>query len=139
MNRKFSVIKINGFKGILLAVFCIGCLIAGFLIFPGWICMHVWNYIAGFFLQAPIMNIAHGILLWCIIALSVYALNKGELAISFGTTSRISPNEERLREVFSKINEHNARNLSVLKHYKDNDKESAIDNKDQESDDKLIK
>ncbi len=99
--------------------------------------MHVWNYIAGFFIQAPVMNIFHGILLWCIIALSIYALNKGELAISFGTTSRISPNEEKLREMFSKINEHNARNLSVLKKY--NDSDPVIENKDKENDDKLIK
>ena len=137
MNKKFSVIKINGIKGIILAVFCLGCLIAGFLMFPGWVCMHVWNYFAGFFIQAPVMNLVHGVILWCIIALSVYALNKGDLAISFGTAAPISPSEERIREVFKKINEHNAKNISIAQ--KKLDDASKEENISSEHDDKLVK
>ncbi len=137
MNKKFNVIKINGFKGIILAIFCVGCLISGFLIFPGWVCMHIWNYFAGFFMQAPLMSLQHGIMLWCIVALSIYAINKGDFAISFGTAATISPNEERIREVFKKINEHNAKNISIAQKHLD---DAEIEDKQQnEQDDKLLK
>ena len=137
MNKKFNIIRINGFKGLLLALFCVGCLIAGFLIFPGWVCMHVWNYFAGFFAQAPFMNLVHGVLLWCIVALSLYALNNGDFAISLGSASSISPNEESIREVFSKINEKNARNIILAK--KHLEEAAKSDNTESEHDDKLLK
>lgn len=137
MNRKFSVIKINGFKGLVLAIFCVGCLIAGFLIFPGWVCMNIWNYFAGFFMQAPVMSLVHGSLLWCIIALSIYALNKGDIAISFGSASAVQPSEEKLREVFKKINENNLKNIAVLK--KHIDESSLNDKSESDNNDKLLK
>lgn len=140
MNKKFSVIKINGFKGLLLAVFCIGCIIAGFLIFPGWICMHIWNYFAGFFLQAPVMHLVHGILLWCIIALSVYAINRGDLTISFGTASPLPPNEEKIKEVISKINERNAQILPLIKKLEESENITDNDDEKKETDEsKIIK
>lgn len=121
MNKNFHVIKINGFKGLFLALFCLGCLIAGFLIFPGWVCMHIWNYIAGFFVQLPAMHVSHGILLWCIFALSFYAINRGDMTISFGTVSPIHPSDSRFSEVISKINERNAQILPVIKKTEDTD------------------
>ena len=66
MKRNFNVIQINGIKGILLAVFLLGCLVAGFLTFPGWLCMNIWNYISGYFVDMPKMQLVHGVLLWCI-------------------------------------------------------------------------
>lgn len=137
MNKRFNIIKINGFKGLVFAFFCIGCLAAGFLIFPGWVCMHIWNYFAGFFTQAPLMSLVHGVLLWCIIALSVYALNKGDIAISFGSASAVSPNEERLREIFNKINEHNTKNIMLVKKHLEESVQK--DNSDVEKDDKIAK
>ena len=104
MNRKFSVIKINGFKGIVLAVFIAGCLIAGFLTFPGWLCMHIWNFIAGYFSNMPLMTLTHGIILWCILALSFYAINTGNFALSFGSAVPAQPIEERIKEIIKKIN-----------------------------------
>ncbi len=133
MNRKFSVIKINGFKGIVLAVFIAGCLIAGFLTFPGWLCMHIWNFIAGYFSNMPLMTLTHGIILWCILALSFYAINKGNFAISFGSAVPAQPSEERIKEIIKQINEKNAQILPVMKN---NDK---IDEDSHNSDDKLIK
>lgn len=130
MNKKFSVIKINGFKGLLLALFIIGCLIAGFLIFPGWICKSIWNFIAGYFMQMPVMTLVHGILLWCIIALSVYASNKGNLAISIGTSMPVNRNEERIKEIIKQINEKNSKIVPLSK---------KNDNIDDESDDKIAK
>lgn len=140
MNKKFSVIKINGFKGIALALFCVGCIIAGFLLFPGWVCMHIWNYIAGFFIQAPVMALQHGVLLWCIIALSIYAINSGNLTISIGTAAPISPSDERLREVISKINERNAQILPIIKKMEESDDFLFQDENNNEKDkDKIAK
>ena len=112
MNRKINVIKINGFKGILLAAFIVGCLIAGFLIFPGWLCKNIWNFTAQYFSVLPVMTLLHGTILWVIVALSTYALNKGKFAISFGS-STIPPyrdynNEAKIKEILKKISEKNA-------------------------------
>ena len=136
MNKKFSVIKINGFKGILLALFIVGCLIAGFLIFPGWVCMNIWNFAAGFFSGMPVMTMLHGSMLWCIIALSVYALDKNSLAISFGTAVQPAPNEERIKEIIRHFNEQNAQILPVDKK-DDNIEENNTSQND--NDDKIIR
>lgn len=138
MNKKFRVIKINGFRGLFFALFCVGCLIAGFLLFPGWVCMHIWNYFTGFFIQLPVMHMVHGVLLWCIIALSIYALNRGHLTISFGTASPIAPNEERLKEVISKINERNANILPIIKKLEESDNILHSDDEKQGPDEKKI-
>lgn len=103
MNKKFNVIKLSGFKGVLLILFLIGCLGAGFLIFPGWICMNIWNFVSSFaasyMYEIPRMNITHGMILWAIIALSAYALNKNNFCISFKS---FSPSEERLQRLINK-------------------------------------
>lgn len=115
MNKKFNIIKISGFKGLVIFVFAIGCLIAGFLTFPGWVCMHIWNFFADYFSQMPVMNLFHGMLLWAIIALSFYALNKGDLLISFGTAAPVQRNDERIREIIRQINENNMRIMNKEK------------------------
>lgn len=136
MNKKFSVIKINGFKGLLLALFIVGCLIAGFLIFPGWICMNIWNFAASFFAVMPVMTMVHGAMLWCIIALSIYALNKNSLAISFGTAVQPTPNEERIKEIIRHFNEQNAQILPLDKNNDNIDENNTSQN---DNDDKIIK
>ena len=122
MNRKINVIKINGFKGILLAGFIIGCLIAGFLIFPGWVCKNIWNFAAQYFSVLPVMTLLHGTILWVIVALSTYALNQGKFAISFGS-GPIPPhkeyyNEARINDILKQISEKNA---SILPSNKNDD------------------
>ena len=99
MNKKFNVIKLSGFKGLLLILFLGACLLTGFLVFPGWICMQIWNYASSFITDAPVMQLTHGVILWCIIALSFYALNKGNLSISLNSVH--SPSEERIRKILS--------------------------------------
>ena len=136
MNKKFSIIKINGFKGLALAVFIIGCLIAGFLIFPGWVCMQLWNFVAGFFYNMPVMTLLRGTMLWAIVALSMYALNKGNFAISFGSVvPRYPERDERLYEIMKQINESNAKLSSAIK--KHNEEECTKEEENQ--DNKLLK
>ncbi len=139
MNRNFNVIKINGFKGLLFALFLICCFATGVVVFPGWICMHAWNFVAGYFLDMPTMTIVHGSILWLIIALSIYAINKGNFSISFGTAApmpmSMTNNEERIKEIIKKINERNASLLPVTKHQ--NSDEEVDEN--HENSDKIVK
>jgi len=117
MNRnKFSVIKINGFKGLALVVFLIGCFAAGFVIFPAWLCQNIWNFVASYFSVVPEMQLLHGVLLWAIIALSFYALNKDTFTISVGTSVPRAVSEDRIKEILKQMSEKN--DLSL--HHKEN-------------------
>ena len=119
MKRRFNIIKLSGFKGVALLIFIAGSLVTGFLVFPGWICMHLWNFAASFFYQIPHMELVHGILLWCIAALSFYALNKNDIGISFGTAT---PSEEKLRRIIAQES-----------------KDFLMQNKESEEKDKIVK
>ena len=93
MNKNFKVITINGIRGMIVAVFVVLGLISGFIISPGWVCMKLWNYIfedSGF---VALMNIYQGIMLWAIIALSLYALNNKRALIGFGSYPSLSPDQ----------------------------------------------
>ncbi len=98
MNKKFNIIKLSGLKGLMLILFVGACLLTGFLVFPGWVCMHVWNYTASYFMDAPVMTLLHGVVLWCIIALSLYAINRGNFSISFNS---VSPSEEKIKRILA--------------------------------------
>ena len=135
MKRNYNIIKISGFKGILFAVFVVGCLIAGFLTFPSWVCMHIWNYISGFISGMPQMTLLHGAILWCIIALSIYALNQGNFSISFGGVSQVPPNEARIKEILNQIHERNS-NLANIDKVLNSEIEKVISD-ESNSDDKV--
>ena len=93
MNRNFRVITINGIRGILAAIFVVLGLIAGFIISPGWVCMHVWNYFMAETGRFITMNLIQGIMLWSIIALSLYAINNRRPLIGFGSYPGLSPDQ----------------------------------------------
>ena len=88
-----KVVKIDGFKGILAAVFMGVCLFAGFVIFPGMVAMHLWNkYLVNLFMF-PVLNLLQGVLLWGIVAITTFILAKDEMPISFQETKGLSDNE----------------------------------------------
>ena len=68
MRRNARIIQINGFRGLLTALFIITCLAAGFIAFPGFVAMNIWNYFAGS--NVPQINLYQEILLWAIIFLT---------------------------------------------------------------------
>lgn len=78
-----KVVQIDGFRGIITALFIGACLFAGFVVFPGMVAMSLWNkYLASLFMF-PVLNILQGVLLWGIIAITYCILSKKGLAISF--------------------------------------------------------
>ena len=100
MNKNFRVITINGIRGMLMAIFLVLGLIAGFVISPGWLCMTLWNHYAAEALNLAFMNLIQGIMLWAIIALSLYALNNRHMLIGFGSYQGLSP--EQVKDIMSR-------------------------------------
>lgn len=104
MKKNFKVITINGIRGAIVAVFIVMGLIAGFVISPGWVCMQLWNYaIEELNVVASSMNIYQGIMLWAIIALSLYALNNKRALIGFGSYQGLSP--EQIKDIMHRAKE----------------------------------
>lgn len=101
MNKNFRVIKINGFRGVITAIFVICCLATGFIVFPGWACMHLWNYIASFYMLMPKMELLHGIILWAIIALTFYGINNNRLLIGISTPPVL--NEDQIKDIMTRV------------------------------------
>ncbi len=100
MNKNFRVITINGIRGMLMAIFLVLGLIAGFIISPGWLCMTLWNNYAAETLSLANMNLIQGIMLWAIIALSLYALNNRHMLIGFGSYQGLTP--EQMSDVMNR-------------------------------------
>lgn len=100
MNKNFKVITINGIRGIFAAIFVVTGLIAGFIISPAWVCMQTWNYFmqnSDIFSQ---MNLFQGLMMWTIIALSLYALNNKKTLIGFGSYPGLTP--EQIKSVVAR-------------------------------------
>lgn len=88
-----KIIQIDGFRGIVSAVFIGACLFAGFVIFPGLTAMTLWNkYLVSAYLF-PSLNLVQGILLWAIIVILYSILSKKGLAVSFRETPSLSDAE----------------------------------------------
>lgn len=102
-KNKVRVIQINGLRGLFITFFIISCLIAGFIAFPAFLTMNAWNYIAtksGSFL---LLNFPQGLLLWAIIVISIFILNKRKFIISFSAEQEL--NENQVQRIVSKVKE----------------------------------
>ena len=94
---KKRVIQINGLSGILMTLFIVTCLAAGFIGFPALVCMHLWNMLAAKFMLNSV-TLLGGLLLWGIIIVCFLIFNKKNLVVSFGIPSNMSKDE--LSELF---------------------------------------
>lgn len=102
----FRVIHICGIRGILLFLFIISCLIAGFVAFPTYLTTIVWNFISYKARVLPSINIYQGALLWGMIALSTFIFNKKKLVVSFKAPKELS--EDEVQDVVSRIKKINS-------------------------------
>lgn len=103
-----KIVKIDGIKGLITALFICAGLFAGFVISPGYIAMHLWNKYLVNLLMFPQLNLLQGVLLWAIIGISYcITCNKG-FAVSFRESPELS--DEEVDSIIQK-----AKNNSKLK------------------------
>ena len=135
MNKNFNVITINGIRGVLAAIFIVLGLIAGFIISPGWVCMHLWNHIFEDSNTVALMNIYQGVMLWAIIALSLYALNNKKALIGFGSYQGLSP--EQIKDLMARAKQSEAKMMNdieaINKEIKKELEKKIVSEKEQES------
>ena len=99
MKKKLNVIQIKGMKGLLLAVFVVCCAIAGFIVFPGWLGMNLWNLGASYIESLPNIGLFQGVLLWAILVTSYFLFRKEKVVVCFKSPEGLS--EEELKSVFA--------------------------------------
>lgn|SRR5574344_1119047 len=119
MNNKFKIIQINGLSGLILALFIVCCIVTGFIVFPAFLCMHAWNFIASYFYQIPRMELLHGTMLWLMIACIYFAQNSHKYKIQFGAQDY--EDDEKMKEILNKIKEASIKkqeNESIEEHNK---------------------
>lgn len=97
-----NIIQIKGLRGLFLTGLIICCLAAGFIAFPGFVLMHLWNFGAGFSSVVPSIGLFQGVLLWGIIAASYFILfKKNKLIVCVKSPEGLS--EEELKAVFADL------------------------------------
>lgn len=139
MNKNFKVITINGIRGMLVAIFIVLGLIAGFVISPGWVCMHIWNYFMAQSGNFITMNLLQGIMLWSIIALSLYAINNKRPLIGFGSYPGLSP--DQIKDIMNraKMSEDKIKNeIDILNKELQINKSAVINSENQDKSDDSV-
>ena len=101
MRKGLNVIQIKGMRGIILAIFVVCCLATGFVLFPAWLCMHIWNFTSSYIEQLPAIGIFQGVLLWGIIVSSYFTFRKEKVVVCMKTPEGLS--EEEMKAVFANI------------------------------------
>ena len=96
MKKNLNVIQIKGIKGLIMLVMVGCCLVAGFIVFPGWVAMNIWNVLASLVNNAPSI-----VLLWGIIVASYFTFRKERVVVCMKTPQGL--NEEELKAVFADI------------------------------------
>lgn len=96
MKNSMRIIQISGFRGFLLILIVVSCLIAGFGLFPSFVLMNVWNFVASKTSFLPQIGLFQGFLLWAGIALSLYIANERQkYLVSFTPKKKLNENEVR--------------------------------------------
>ena len=126
MKKNLNVIQIKGTRGILLVIGFVSCLAAGFIFFPGWVGMHIWNFIASYVEQMPAIGIFQGILLWGIIAASYFTFRKEKLVVCMRANEGLD--EAELKKVFADIRERAANDTLIQNMIKARQAELRIKN-----------
>ena len=98
MKKNLNIIQIKGVKGLILTGMIACCLFAGFVVFPGWIAMNVWNYMASYG-TTPVIGLFQGTLLWAILVTSYFIFRKDKVVVCMKSSEGLS--EEELKTVFA--------------------------------------
>lgn len=101
MKKNLNVIQVKGIKGLLMLLFVGSCLFAGFAVFPGWVSMQAWNYMANYGGGVPTIGLFQGVLLWGIIVAAYFTFRKERIVVCVKSPQGLS--EEELKAVFANI------------------------------------
>ncbi|MBQ3819466.1 hypothetical protein II810_03365 [bacterium] len=102
MRRHTKIVQISGFKGVLIVLFVASCLAAGFIVFPAILSMNLWNFISEKTYVIPQINFIQGLLLWAIIAITIYILNERNKYF-FSITTKKQLTEQEVRKLINRI------------------------------------
>lgn len=89
MNKHFRIIDVNGFRGLLLFLFILVCLASGFIVFPAFASMFIWNAVAPM-INLPAISFLQGLLLWAIIAFAFYTFSNHKVVILMQSRHKLS-------------------------------------------------
>ena len=93
MRRNAHIIQISGFRGILMAIFVVSCLAAGFIAFPAYVAMSLRNYAANF-ISIPVIGLLQGLMLWAIVAIIGFLINdRKKYLVAFSPKTELSRQE----------------------------------------------
>ena len=87
--RKIKVIDISGFRGLLIIIYAVVCIAAGFVLFPAWALMSLWNLMGTYVYNLPHMNLVHGFMLYAIFVLLYLVTNSNKPLLRL-TSEKIS-------------------------------------------------
>ena len=114
MKRKTKILKVKGFRGLFVTMFAISCLIAGFIAFPGFLIMNIWNYFSSKTISFPSITFYGGVLLWGIIVLSIFITKKKNFSFFIGAPQELT--ETEVKEVISRLkSQNNSHSIIVAK------------------------
>lgn len=85
MNKNIRFIDINGITGLIMFMFILMCLGVGFIVFPGFLFMVIWNFISEITYVLPSINFLQGELLWAIIVIAFCLITNNKVVISLVT------------------------------------------------------
>ena len=124
MKKNLNVIQIKGVKGLIMLVMVGCCLVAGFIVFPGWVAMNIWNVLASLVNNAPSIGIIQGVLLWGIIVASYFTFRKERVVVCMKTPQGL--NEEELKAVFADIKKQTQDDKIIQAMLKARDRKSVV-------------
>lgn len=99
MKKNLNIIQIKGIRGLIIAGMVVCCLVAGFIAFPGWVGMQLWNLMANYVNELPTIGLIQGVLLWGIILTSYFIFRKEKVVVCMKTPQGLSDDE--LKAVFA--------------------------------------
>lgn len=85
MKKNIKVIEINGMRGIFVIVYGIICAAAGFILFPAWLLMSIWNWFSVYVYNLPHMNLVHGFMLYAVLVLLYFATGSYKTSLNISS------------------------------------------------------
>lgn len=82
-------------------MFIIAGLVMGFVISPGVLAMLIWNHFSVANETFPQINVVQGVMLWAMIALTLYMTNNKKGFVSFKSATKL--NDKELKDLMERV------------------------------------